>query len=78
MVAELYDALIDAGATDDKARTAAKAIADYESRFNNIEATKMIHTTLLTVIIGGLAALVIDTFFKVPDRGSVNPTPLGG
>ena len=37
MVTELYDALIDAGASEEKARTASKALADYESRFNNID-----------------------------------------
>ncbi len=37
MVTELYDALIDAGASEEKARTASKALADYESRFNSID-----------------------------------------
>ena len=37
MIAEVYDALIEAGASQDKARKAAEAIAGYESRFNEIE-----------------------------------------
>jgi hypothetical protein len=37
MVAELYDALIDAGASEEKARTAARAMADYNSRFDQID-----------------------------------------
>jgi hypothetical protein len=32
MIAEVYDALIEAGASQDKARKAAEAIAGYESR----------------------------------------------
>ncbi len=37
MVAELYDALISAGAPEEKARAAAKAIADYDGRFSGID-----------------------------------------
>jgi hypothetical protein len=37
MIAEVYDALIEAGASQDKARKAAEAIAGYESRFTEIE-----------------------------------------
>jgi hypothetical protein len=33
MIAEVYDALIAAGAPEDKARKAAEAIASYEDRF---------------------------------------------
>ncbi|PJB02488.1 MAG: integrase, partial [Hydrogenophilales bacterium CG_4_9_14_3_um_filter_63_34] len=34
---EVYDALKDAGATEDKARKAAEALAAYENRFNKVE-----------------------------------------
>lgn len=37
MIAEVYDALIEAGASQEKARKAAEAIAGYESRFAGIE-----------------------------------------
>jgi len=37
MIFEVYDALKDAGATEDKARKAAEALAAYENRFNNVE-----------------------------------------
>jgi hypothetical protein len=37
MIAEVYDALVEAGASEDKARKAAEAIAGYESRFAEIE-----------------------------------------
>jgi len=37
MIAELYDALIAAGAPEDKARKAAETVAAYENRFTGIE-----------------------------------------
>jgi hypothetical protein len=37
MIAEVYDALIEAGASQEKARKAAEAIAGYENRFTEIE-----------------------------------------
>ena len=36
MIAEVYDALIEAGASQEKARKAAEAIAGYETRFAEI------------------------------------------
>ena len=36
MIKEVYDALIEAGASDEKARAAAVAIAAYENRFAKI------------------------------------------
>ncbi len=37
MISELYDALKSAGADEQKARSAASAVASYEDRFNKIE-----------------------------------------
>lgn len=37
MISEVYDALISAGAPDDKARKAAEAIAAYDNRFGQID-----------------------------------------
>ncbi|MBF8276794.1 MAG: hypothetical protein HW390_1867 [Candidatus Brocadiaceae bacterium] len=37
MIAELYDALKEAGASEEKAIAAAKSIADYENRFVRME-----------------------------------------
>jgi len=37
MSSELYDALLEAGASDEKARKAAESVAAYEARFANIE-----------------------------------------
>ena len=38
MIAEVYDALVAAGAPEDKARKAAETIAGYEDNFKKIEA----------------------------------------
>jgi hypothetical protein len=37
MIAELYDALKDAGASDEKAKAAAIALADYRNRFDRLK-----------------------------------------
>lgn len=37
MIFEVYDALKEAGATEDKAKKAAEALASYENRFNKVE-----------------------------------------
>jgi len=39
MIAEVYDALIDAGAKDDKARAAAVAVADFKTDITEINST---------------------------------------
>jgi hypothetical protein len=38
MISEVYDAFIAAGTPEDKARKAAEALADHESRFSRIDA----------------------------------------
>jgi hypothetical protein len=38
MISEIYDALIDAGATEEKARRAASVLADYDSQLAAIDA----------------------------------------
>ena len=63
MIAELYDALRDAGASEDKAQAAAKAIADSERRFSKIEADLLILKWMVGAILGGVVSLVLNTFF---------------
>ena len=38
MISEVYDALIAAGAPEDKARKAAETLANYDNRFSRIDA----------------------------------------
>jgi hypothetical protein len=37
MISEVYDALLEAGASEEKARKAAEAVAQYDQRFTGLE-----------------------------------------
>jgi len=55
MITELYDALKDAGATEEKARKAAEILADYDSRLASIDTrlsvlTWMVGTNLIVTL----------------------------
>ena len=67
MIAELYDALLDAGASEDKARAASKALADYDSRFNKVDqdlAMIKAEITVLKWMLGFLVAGMVSLLFK--------------
>ena len=61
MVVEIYDALIEAGASETKARAAASTLANYESRFNKIES----ELTLLKWMVGLNIGLTITIASKL-------------
>ena len=63
MIVEVYDALRDAGASEEKAQSAAKAIADYDSRFNKIEADMRIVKWMLGAVLAGVVSLILKSFF---------------
>jgi hypothetical protein len=63
MVAEVYDALVEAGASEEKSRAAAKAIADYDQRFNRIDSELKLHRLMLTLVFGGIVVLILKAFF---------------
>ncbi len=62
MISEVYDAFIAAGAPEDKARKAAEAVANYESRFSRIEVDLLVLKWMTGTILGGVVALVIKSF----------------
>lgn len=69
LIEELYDALIEAGASEEKARAASRAIASYESRFAKmdndfieIRGTLRLHSWMLTTAIAMLVALLFKVF----------------
>lgn len=69
MIAELYDALVAAGAPEDKARKAAETVAAYENRFagldlklTRIEGDMNLVKWMLGLLLAGVASLVIKTF----------------
>ncbi len=61
IVEELYDALREAGASEEKARAAARAMANYDNRFNKVEA----ELSLLKWMIGFNLAISVAILFKV-------------
>ena len=63
MNAEMYDALIAAGAPEDKARAAATSLADYDSRFARIEADLLVLKWMCGLLLAGVASLVMKAFF---------------
>ena len=75
MIAEVYDALKDAGASEDKARRAAETLASYENRFAALdrrfdelrlefEALKG-QVKLLTWMVGFNLAVSVTMLFKM-------------
>ena len=63
LLVEVYDALKDAGASEDKARAAATATANYESRFNKIEGDLLVLKWMTGAILAGVVSLVLKAFF---------------
>lgn len=51
IVKEVYDAFKEAGVSEDKASDAAKAIADYDNRFNKIESDLLILKWMVGLVI---------------------------
>jgi hypothetical protein len=73
MISELYDALIAAGAPEDKARKAAETLAGFENRFAKIESDllllKWMTGAAIALVIGGLgivARLVVEVLARLP------------
>jgi hypothetical protein len=58
MITELYDALKDAGAEEEKARKAAETVAAYENRFAKIETDLGILKWMVGFNLAGTVALV--------------------
>lgn len=61
MIFEVYDALKDAGATEEKAKKAAESLANYESRFNKVES----ELTLLKWMVGFNIGLSVAILLKM-------------
>ena len=68
MISEVYAALLEAGASEKKARKAAEAIAAYESRFQRIETapavlTWMVDTNIAITFVG--ISVVVALLFNI-------------
>jgi len=67
MLAKTYEALIAAGAPEQKAREAAEELAAYESRFAKIETDLAVIKWMMGVVLAGVASLiggVVSLMFK--------------
>lgn len=62
MISGVYDALREAGASEDKARAAAGALADYDARFNKIEADLLLLKWMTGFLLAGMLSLLIKSF----------------
>ena len=62
MLSKTYDALVAAGAPEDKARAAAEELAGYESRFSKIETDLAVLKWMVGVNLAASLSLVIKTF----------------
>jgi len=58
MIAEVYDALKEAGASEEKSRAAAEAIAGYENRFQAIERRLDHLSWQMNLVLAGIAFLL--------------------
>ena len=58
----LRSALMEAGASDEKASRAAEEMAGYENRFAKIESDLTVVKWMLGVLMAGVASLVLKTF----------------
>ena len=63
LLMEVYDAFREAGASEDKSRAAAAAIANYENRFNKVEADLLVVKWMVGAILAGVVSLVLKAFF---------------
>ena len=62
MIAEVYEALKEAGASEEKAKAAAESLANYENRFSKIEADLLVVKWMIGLVIAGILSLVIKAF----------------
>ena len=62
MLVELYDALKDAGASEDKARAAAKSIADYDRRFSKVDADLLVITWMIAATFAAAFGAFLKSF----------------
>ncbi|WP_207458770.1 hypothetical protein [Azospirillum sp. SYSU D00513] len=63
LIAEVYEALKEAGASEEKSKAAAKAIAEHEGRFSKTEADLLVLKWMVGAILAGVAGIFVKTFF---------------
>lgn len=63
MIAEVYEAFLEAGVSQEKAKRAAESIAAYESRFGKIEGDLLVIKWMVGLVIAGICSLMAKAFF---------------
>ena len=63
MNAEIYSALIEAGASEDKAKDAAKSVADYQKDINDVKADLKLIMWGIGLIIAAEVLPILKTLF---------------
>ncbi len=63
MNAEIYSALIEAGASEDKAKDAAKSVADYQKDINDVKADLKLIKWGIGLIIAAEVLPILKTLF---------------
>lgn len=64
MISEVYDTFVAAGAPEDKARKAAEAVANYESRFTRIDAEVLVLKWMVGFVIALDIAVLVRVFVR--------------
>ncbi len=59
----LQDALLDAGASTEKASKAAEEMAGYEREFAEVRSELRLHRWMLVTVNGGVLAILLRVFF---------------
>ena len=63
IVKEVYDAFLEAGASEEKSTEAAKAIADYNTKFNKIETDLLVLKWMVGLVIIVEIVPILKTLF---------------
>ena len=63
MMGNLYEALVEGGASSENARKAAEEVADYQKQLSDIRTDLALVKALLGVAVTGILALVVKAFF---------------
>ena len=65
MIVEVYDALKDAGATEEKSRKAAETLANTDNRFSKIDVELAVLKWMVGTVMVGMAGALLKLFGAV-------------
>lgn len=74
MLVEIHDALREAAASEEKARAAAQAIADHDSRFDRIEPDLLVLKWMVGAVPAGVVSVTLRVYFTQARRSAGSGT----